>query len=308
MAILAFVIWVIHATVYESNTSDDVEFFLEENPNENIALLFYSEEKDIDPEWVTNIANIEGIFKSAEEGGSDEAWVKDLNGQVQMMRINVSDKNNKESVEVFKVNETPFIIIFDNGIPIFDGVVNSKSFPLVKDKLLSRIVKKNDSISKQEVNQASSNEYKEPSPQQTQKAKDDSEVVRKVAQATNAEIASNLDEYEESSPSPQQIQKAIDDSEAAKKAAQEAERISDQAFKDLQESRRAFDNVMRVDYAKREEENAKEMVERVKKDFEKAKKAIADHLADDAKKPDINTQKLSTSDAYWNQKINYYMN
>ena len=179
--------------------------------------------------------------------------------------------------------------------------MNSKSFSLVKDKLLSRIIKKNDSISKQEVNpvnQASSNEYKEPSPQQTQKAKDDSEVVRKVAQATNAEIASNFDEYEESSPSPQQIQKAIDDSEAAKKAAQEAERISDQAFKDLQESRRAFDNVMRVDYAKREEENAKEMVERVKKDFEKAKKAIADHLADDAKKPDINTQKPRTRVAY----------
>ena len=256
---IACLLVTLNAAVYEANNSDDVEFFIDHNPEENIALLFYSNENEKSLETISNMNDVLSVFKNVgEDGRSHEEWVSKLNDKVHLMRINSSNSNNKKAVDSYKVGRTPFVVLLDKSKTVLEEIVDIETFSHIKEKLQERIARQNSKIKNENTSQNNQ---------------------------------SNNSNSQQSSPTPEQIQKAIDASNKAKEAAEEAKRMADQASKDLEDTRRSFDNQMKIDKAKREAEEAKKIAEKAQKDLDAAKKKIADHLANDAKKQNIKNLK-----------------
>jgi hypothetical protein len=89
---LVLILAVANAAVYEARNSDDVDFFLEHNPEENGALLFYNGDESDIPDVQSNIDSVLSIYKNiGEEGRSEEDWVNKLQDKVHLMQIDVAE-------------------------------------------------------------------------------------------------------------------------------------------------------------------------------------------------------------------------
>ena len=112
-----------NAAVYEARNSDDVDFFLEHNPDQNAALLFYNEADSDTEEVKVATDSVLSIFKNVgEEGRSTEDWVNQNNDKVHLMLINESNIDNARIVKEFKVGQTPLIVLLDNGKTLMQEV------------------------------------------------------------------------------------------------------------------------------------------------------------------------------------------
>jgi hypothetical protein len=249
-------ICIANAAVYEARNSDDVDFFLEHNPEENGSLLFYNKAESTKPEVTSAIQSVLSIFKNiGEEGRADEAWVDKLQDKVHIMQIDVSNVDNMRVVKEFKVGQTPFLVLLENGNSLMQEVADDETYEHIAEIYIG---KQNaaEAAAKKAVDQASitpSSVF--PDADYTHKANDD-----KNAQAS------------------------IEAAQKAQKSAQDAQKAADEALKALQDARKAFDQHTKLESLKREAEDAKRKAEDAKKQLDEAKKLIADHLADDAKK------------------------
>jgi hypothetical protein len=120
--------------VYEARNSDDVDFFLAHNPEENGAIMFYDPNQEKDTKVSQQVDQVLGVFKNiGEEGRSEEDWVNSLNDKVHLMRVDATNADNARSVNDYRVSATPLLILLDYGDIQLMEIVGSKTFAHVKD-------------------------------------------------------------------------------------------------------------------------------------------------------------------------------
>ena len=261
--VILALICIANAAVYEARNSDDVDFFLEHNPEENGALLFYNKPDSTKPEVANAIDSVLSIFKNVgEEGRANEEWVDKLNDKVHIMQIDVSDVDSARVVKDFKVGQTPFLVLLDKGKSLMQEVADAETFEHIKEIY----------VGQQNAKEAAA-----------KKAADQASV-------TPSSVFPDAESVHKSNDPSKDAQASVEAAQKAQKAAQEAQKAADEALKALQEARKAFDQHTKLEALKREAEEAKKKAEEAKKQLDEAKKQIADHLADDAKKNSQNGQ------------------
>ena len=124
----------INCSVYEALDSEDVDFFVEYNPDEKGALMFYDDEQEAgDPELGGNVKKVIGIFLNiGEEGRSTDDWINQLQDKAHMLRIDVGDADNKDAVTKYNVTTTPYLVLLDDGKSICEEVVTNTTYDSVK--------------------------------------------------------------------------------------------------------------------------------------------------------------------------------
>lgn len=259
--ILSFVL----GAVYEARNSDDVDFFLEHNPEKNTAILFYNSKEDI-KEVNDNIDLILSIYKNVgEEGRAKEDWVDKLNDKVHIMKVDVGSLDNARIVKEFKVGQTPLVSLLEDDRAILEEVVDKDTFEHIKEIYVAQI-------------KAKEKEEQEKKAKETENQEPTSSIFPDAEYTHNQQTPES--QYESSQESIEAAKKAQEAAEAAKKAAAEA-------LSSLKEAKKAFEKQAQLDKLKEEAENARKEAEKANKELEEAKKQIADHLAqdlDDSKK------------------------
>ena len=88
------------ANVFEAGSSEDIEFFIHDDPIANRALMFYDEVQEVAQKRTTKLVDdVIGIFlNKGEDGRSEEKWVDDLDDGVNLMRVDYFKKENKGRV------------------------------------------------------------------------------------------------------------------------------------------------------------------------------------------------------------------
>jgi hypothetical protein len=242
-----------NAAIYEARNSDDVDFFLEHNPDENGALLFYNK-ADADKKEVKIVTDeVLSIFKNVgEEGRSTEEWVNKNNDKIHLMLIDASNIDIARIVKDFKVGQTPLIVLLDNSKTLMQEIVDKETFDHIKEIYVEKQNKvgaaKNLAADKGSVTPSS--------------VFPDADYTHKVD--SNA-IASD------------------EAAQKAQNAAKDAQKSAKEANKSLEDTKKAFEQHNTLDRLRKEAEEAKKLAEDAKKELDETKKMIADHLANDAK-------------------------
>ena len=74
------------------------------------------------------------VFKNiGEEGRSKEEWVNTLNDKVHLMRIDATNLDNARSVDDYKIQETPLLVLLDNGSIELMEILSEKTPDHIKD-------------------------------------------------------------------------------------------------------------------------------------------------------------------------------
>lgn len=217
-----------NAAVYEARNSDDVDFFLAHNPEENGALMFYDPKTEqSDPKVGDNVKKIVGIFKNiGEEGRSEEDWVNKMNDKVHLMRIDSTNMDNARSVDDYKVSQTPFLVLLDYGKVIMMERVTEKTSEHVKDVIVARNEEKKkveEAKKKEEAKKA------EDAKKAGQGAQSDVEQAKKAAEGALKALEELRKAFEEHL----EVEKARDDAEEAKKKAEKAQKDLEELTKKL---------------------------------------------------------------------------
>jgi len=219
--IAIFIIWFSQCAVYEARNSDDVDFFLEHNPEENGALLFFDPvQEQTDDNARENSDQVLSIFKNiGEEGRSNDAWVNRLNDKVHLMKVDKTSIDNARIVKEYKVGRTPLVVLLDNGKIILEEVIDIDTYDHIKEVYEAFIADSD----RQKQSTTESGGWS---------STDDADEYQPDSQTqptTNDRYSSGKDDNSEAIEAAKKAQEAA---EAAKKAADEAS----QALKDLKQS------------------------------------------------------------------------
>jgi hypothetical protein len=227
----------VSCAVYEARNSDDVDFFLAHNPEENGALMFYDpNQENAESDISDRATKLIGVFKNVqEEGRSEEEWVDDLNDKVHLMRVDATNLDNARAVEDYKVQSTPLLFLIDNGKIILMEEVTDKTFNHAKDILVAK---------------------------KEQKAK---------AAAAKADADKAADSSADGSEDGAEDGSASDDDVAA------AHKAADDALKALEELRKTFEQHLAVEEAQKNAEDAQKKVEEAQKVLEEATKKLQEN-------------------------------
>lgn len=131
---------IVSCEVFEAQLSDDVDFFINHEPESNVAIIFYDEVQEVASKDITNkVDKIIGVFiAQGEDRRTDEPWVDTLNDSVNLMRVDAFKAENAEIVKIFQVKATPYLVLFRDGQTFSEEVVNDKTFDKVKQFLLQK--------------------------------------------------------------------------------------------------------------------------------------------------------------------------
>ena len=274
-----------NASVYEALTSEDVDFFLNHNPDENGALMFYDEIQESSSYTVgENVKKIIGIFLNiGEEGRSTDEWVNSLNDKAHLMRINAFDRDNADIANSFRVSQTPFLVLLDNGKVIFEEVVGQDTYEHVKSVLYKpkktadasqpssgRFVfsGEDDSITAEPV---------KPAVQPTQPASKPAQPAPKPAQPAPKPAQPAPKPTQPTASSQSDTSKNQDVVNEAEKTLKEAQQISEQTRKQVEESikalneaRKQIDDYSAVVEAQKKADEAKKAAEEAMKKYQEA--------------------------------------
>lgn len=140
---LCIILSITYAAVYEARNSDDVDFFLAHNPEENGALMFFDPKKEEDTKVSKIVDKVLSVFKNiGEEGRSTEAWVNALNDKVHLMRVDATNDDNLRTVDEYMISETPLLVLLDNGSIELMEVLSDKTADHVKDFYQNKLAEK----------------------------------------------------------------------------------------------------------------------------------------------------------------------
>lgn len=118
--------------IYEAENSQKARVFLADNPNKNRALMFYDIiQEDSNAQLEAQVDRVMTLFVTSNYEGWTSTKKEDLN----IMRIDVSKGANKEIVQEYKVQSTPYLVLLFNGNPIFQEIVDENTDDHVKDVL-----------------------------------------------------------------------------------------------------------------------------------------------------------------------------
>lgn len=127
------------ATVFEADTSETVDFFIQESEKETMALLFYdgrTENQENEDKFSRLASIVLGIFMSQDqEGRSTEEWVEFLDDKLHLMRIDVSKPELRRSVEEFNIEDVPYIVLQDKQRTILREKIDEETFDHLRQLL-----------------------------------------------------------------------------------------------------------------------------------------------------------------------------
>ena len=133
---LAALLIAANATVFEAETSEDVDLFLKDFENETIALMFYDSknENQDDEDWFSRLSSkILGIFMSKDQfGRSTEDWVEMFDDKLHLMRIDVQNKDNLRSREEFNIEFAPYIVLQDKRRTVLREKIDAETYEHVR--------------------------------------------------------------------------------------------------------------------------------------------------------------------------------
>ena len=242
----------VRSSVYEANSSEDVDFFLAHNPDENGALMFYDEvQESSNPEIGEYVKKVIGIFLNiGEEGRSKDEWVNTLNDKAHLMRVNAFDKDNADAVKKFKVSKTPLVVLLDNGKAIFQEEVGEATYENIKAVLYKPKDTKKEDTKKEEP--------KKEQPKKEETPKDDKKDADNTTDVVDAAEADLKKAKEISDKAKKQVEDATKELnnakkqmveyskvEEAKKKADEAKKAADEAMKKYQEAKKSMDKKLK---------------------------------------------------------------
>lgn len=271
----------VSSAVYESRNSDDVDFFMEHNPETVAALLFYNfDDEQKNPEIKKNIDKVLSIFKNiGEDGRSTDEWVNDLNDRVHLMRVDVTLNDNSRTTKEYKVGHTPLVVLMEHGRTMFEELVDTETYDHIKEVFESE-QKKKDAAKAPPASTGTT----APSSGSATPSGSASPSTGSTQPSSNAGTqGSSTPSGSTSSTDSKGDQETIEAAKRAQKAAEDAKKAADEAVKALEQARETFEQHMKLEHARREAEDAKKIAEKAQKDLNEAKKKIEDHLAGDKK-------------------------
>ena len=145
-AVILMFVEQIFGEVYEATDSDEVNFFLSDDPKANIALMFYDEVQEVTSKDISaSVDEILGVFlPEGEEGFTDEEWVKSLAGNFSLMRVDSFGKENKEIVAEYGIISTPYLVILENGTVVLNETVDDSTIDDVEEILVGKAAAMNE--------------------------------------------------------------------------------------------------------------------------------------------------------------------
>lgn len=267
------------AFVYEANSSDDVTNFLSDDPDSNRVIIFYDEVQEVAQKQVKKLTeDITSIFlPRGDQDRLQERWVDDLNDKVNLMRIDRFNPDNQKMVDLFEIKETPWMVIFENGIQKIDEKINDLSFDKVKEALIVKNAMRPPPVSFS----GSDNTQSAPSqaPQQVVQQYSPPQFVEKVApqQApVKEEPKWEPKPYIPPTQSPEAI--ALADAETQ---LIEAQRLNTQSQQEVQKATQALEEAKKrmveyaeVEKAKQNAQKAKEATDQALRAYEEARRQL----------------------------------
>ena len=131
-----------YATVFEAESSEDVDLFLKENEQETIALFFYDSEVDNTKNkgWFSSLSSkVLGVFMSRDQyGRENEDWVEMFDDKLHLMRIDVRNPDLLRTKEEFNIEKAPYIVIQENQRTILREDVDENTYDHVREVLDKR--------------------------------------------------------------------------------------------------------------------------------------------------------------------------
>lgn len=265
LIVLLGALFTARADVFEGHYGDDGFLFLDDNPDENRVLLFYSQEQfKGDQDLEDHADKVTGIFVNVgEEGRCKESWVNDLHDKVNMMRLDKDSGNHERIYADFNVDTTPTVVVMKNSKIVLQEVVADHTFDHVKEIFTDEIEAEKqaelDALKKEEDKRKEELDAAKKAEEQARK-REEEKLKEEIAAAKRAE-------------------------EAAKKREEEAKKAEEDAKKREKEA---------ADKKKKEEEKKKqEELKRQEDALEDAKQAALDaqKAAADALKAYADSQK-----------------
>jgi hypothetical protein len=130
------------AVVFEAETSEDVDIFLDDFQDQTIGLLFYDSSKDNAEQqnWFSSLSSrILGIFMSRDQyGRSTEDWVEMFDDKLHLMRIDLTKGENIRAKNDFNINDDPYLVLMDQRRTVLREKVSDETYDHVKDLLDKR--------------------------------------------------------------------------------------------------------------------------------------------------------------------------
>jgi chemotaxis protein histidine kinase CheA len=233
------------ASVYEAESSEDVSFFLQHNPDENSAIMFYDPfQEENNPKIVEDVEKIVGVFLNfGEKGRSRDAWVDSLMDKSHLMRVDSLNPYNADAVKDFHVTQTPFLVLLDHGNIMLEEVVSPQTYNHVRDKLDKTDQQKQYHAPVEPIgfeNSATPNPYSSEENQsgdtldKAEKSLKNAEQMSNQATQQVAQATKDLDEAKK------QMQ-AYNEVESARKKAESAKKLADQAVDKYKKAKNELD-------------------------------------------------------------------
>jgi hypothetical protein len=272
-----------NASVYEANSSEDVKFFLEHNPDDISALMFYDEvQENNDPKKVESAKKVIGIFLNIGEADrSKEEWVNTLNDKAHLMRIDVLNPSNYKIMEEYRVAKTPFFVLFKNGIIEFEERVTADTYDHIKDILYKPKIESSTSGRSPTRSSIPSGVQASPvsigSKQGSTQTPSSTDSGRYTPNSSSAPTASTSPSSPTSgsqkaaAPGPDKLDEAEKDLRKAQEDSAKAGQQMKDAQDDLKVARQEIATYEAVENAKKKAEEAQKASEEARKKYEEAK-------------------------------------
>jgi hypothetical protein len=123
------------AEIFEANGPDEVENFLEQDPAQYRALLFYD---DADEDLSTNaeIDKIMSIFDNPDNPEfRGEPWIREIKTGATLMRIDIHKSVLSSVVTQYEAKDPPKIIVFDKTKVIVEETIGKPTYPKIKAEI-----------------------------------------------------------------------------------------------------------------------------------------------------------------------------
>ena len=283
---LCLLLGVSMAAVFEGASSENVKFFINDNPKANRALMFYDQVQEVAQKQTKKWADeVVGIFMpKGDPKRSKLDWVDQLNDGVNLMRVDAYDSDNKEIVKEFGIDKTPYIIVFNEGKTQFEEVVDDFTPKRLKETLLLKpqVDKQNAGIGKD--GSWSSDSSKNDKKDLNQNSQTKPLAPKKPTYNPPKKPASPKPQSPKQEKPKKEEPKQSEEEKAlakAEKKLMEALQLNDIAKKEVEKSTKALEEAKKkmvefadVEKAKKNAQNAQKATDDAMKEYNEAKRKV----------------------------------
>lgn len=119
--------------IFEANNRDEIGMFVDDDPAEYRALLFY----DFD-QYDDKIDQVQSIFDDPyDPTWIGESWIRDLKDGAHLMRINAREDEFERIVEDYDIGVTPRVIVYHDSEQFVDEVLDEETYDNIKKYIIA---------------------------------------------------------------------------------------------------------------------------------------------------------------------------